>query len=362
MVALAGPVQNRSDFGIGASNSAPAIDCSDYGSPVDAWLDVTGRAKFGGNKATIWGNRLEPAIRQAYVDKHAVRVHVPKESLFHADLPFIRATPDGIVLDAHGAWAFVGPQCKNVGLRQAPLWADGALPNDYLIQGVVEMAVTNLDRIDFYVLIGGQDDREVTLWRDAALEADVLEALTDFWGYVERDEQPPITGSKKLRAHLAAQVTKSQVIEATPADVEVLERWREIARQMKSLKSEENRIRNVVLAELVKRGGNKMSSPLGTIAVPNASRKTKWKDVAGDLARVSSTIDSIDGELLAIALTTTDEQLRERLTGLRAAITIATSDVGNYAQAVTRHTNITPAGPRRPQDWTKNLDEETDDE
>jgi predicted phage-related endonuclease len=362
MVAVATPVQNRSDFGIGASGAAAAIDCSDYGSPVDAWLDVTGRAKFAGNKATEWGNRLEPVIRQTYCTKHGVTVHVPKESLFHVDLPFVRATPDGIVLDPHGAWSYVGPQCKNVGLRQAPLWADGALPNDYLIQGVTEMAVTNLDRIDFYVLIGGQDDREVTLWRDAELEAEVLEALTDFWGFVERDEQPPITGSKKLRAHLAGLVTKAAVIEATPADIAVLERWREIARQAKALEAEEKKIRNIVLAELVKRGGNKMSSPLGMIAVPNGTRKTRWKEVAGDLARMSSTLDGVDGELLAIAMTTADEQLRDRLTGLRTAIALNLGDVGGFAQSVTRHTNVNPAGPRRPNDWTKNLDEENDDE
>jgi hypothetical protein len=71
---------------------------------------------------------------------------------------------------------------KNVGLRMAPAWADNTIPVDYLIQGVVEMAVTGLPRIDFAVLIGGQQYEERTLWRDAELEADVVEQLVDVLG------------------------------------------------------------------------------------------------------------------------------------------------------------------------------------
>jgi predicted phage-related endonuclease len=244
-------------------------------------------------------------------------------------------------------------------MRMAPLWEGGALPNDYLIQGVVEMAVTNLDRIDFYVLIGGQDDREVTLWRDAELEADVLEALTEFWGFVERDEMPPITGSRKLRDYLAGQVKRKAVIEATPADMVLLERWRELARQAKAIKRDEDEIRNHVLAILVERDGNKLAAALGDITLGN-KKNTRWKDVAADLFAVRDTLERLDRELGALRVGAPDTIIK-RIDVLRAGLEIA-HGVGTPAEIVARHTTTGKPSPRRPNHWTANPDDEDTDE
>src|SRR5690349_21449797 len=102
------PPQERTDRGVGASSAAAAGGVSEYRSPLDAWLEATGRvAPFSGNERTRWGQVLEPVIRAHYVELHAVTVHVPPESLFHPEHDFIRATPDGIVIGPDDVWQFV---------------------------------------------------------------------------------------------------------------------------------------------------------------------------------------------------------------------------------------------------------------
>lgn len=360
--ALPGPQQTRAKGGVGASESAGAIDCSDYSGPLDVWLTLTGRAKpFEGNKATEWGNRLEQVIRQTYVTKHQVDVYVPPTSLWHPELPFVKAMPDGIVLDTAGAWSYVGPQCKNVGWRMAPLWDEGATPQDYLIQGVVEMAVTNLPRIDFFVLIGGQDDREVTIWRDAELEADVMQALSEFWKYVESDTQPPITGSKKFRSHILSQIRHKAIVEATPADLVTLMRWRDVVQEKHRLVAEEKLIKNLIAAELAVRGGNKLTSPIGAIAIGNPRRKTAWKEVASVAGQSHRLLGHVTRRLQLLYQEQDLPTVSSEVDKLFAELSVAAANTETYEDIVQRNTSIGDPSVRRPNAWTKDLDDSEGD-
>lgn len=357
------PAQERTDRGVGASSAAAAIGVSDYRRPIDAWLEATGRAaSFEGNEKTRWGQALEPVIRAHYVEKNGVAVHVPPTSLFHRELPFVRATPDGIVLDARGEWLFVGPQVKNVGLRQAPNWADGNTPADYLIQGVVEMAVCDLPRIDFAVLIGGQEYREVTIERDEELEAEVIDGLRSFWRLVETDTQPVIDDSKSWRSFLLKQIKRRVTITASEDAERCIARWREVAREIKSLKSEEQTLKNLVCAELAAANANAMKSSLGNISIGNPRKKTKWKAVVEQVRPLATTLALVERELTA--LLTQRCSMAEavlRIEDLRDQLRLATG-LTSVDALITRNTTLGDPSPRRPNDWTKDVGLADDDE
>jgi putative phage-type endonuclease len=351
---MSGPEQVRSARGVGASEAAAAIGVSDYATPLDAWLVSTGRAKgFEGNEATEWGHILEPVIRAKYVERHGVTVWVPPSSLFHGAHAFIRATPDGIVVDDAGAWLWVGPQVKNVGLRMAPAWEEGGIPTDYLIQGVVEIAVTDLPRIDFAVLVGGQHYREATLERDPELEADVLEQLVAFWHCVETDTQPAIDHSKKFRTHALARIKRALAVEASPAARADIERWREVAVQIKALKLEEATLKNRIVAELAAANANKLLSPLGTISVGSPVRKTAWKQVAEDMRPLVTTLQLLDRDLAGLADLPMAARA-ERLEDIRRRLQLA-ANLNGYAESVARHTTTNDPRVTRPRDWTKGM-------
>lgn len=357
---VSGPEQTRSEGGIGASQAAAAIGVSEYRTPVDEWLVVTGRAPaFEGNEATEWGHILEPVIRAKYVTKNSVSVYVPPSSIWHADLPWLKATPDGIVI-ADGCWQHVGPQVKNVGLRQSFAWTDG-VPTDYLIQGVVEMAVTDLPRIDFAVLIGGQEYREFTVHRDAELEATVLEGLEAFWHLVTTDTQPEVDASARLKTHLLGQMRKRGTCTAGPIDAATIARWRQVVVQMAALKSEEKVLKNRVLAAMVGADAARMSSELGPISIGNPKRKVAWKAIAEDLRPLLATMRTLDRELAKLADDLGGPALAEKVEGLRVQLQLVDS-LHDYEALVARHTAMGEASINRPRNWTKDVGSDADEE
>lgn len=358
------PPQQLTHRGVGASGAAPAIGVSDYQTRLDAWLVATGRAKpFEGNEQTWWGQALEPLIRGHYVELHGVTVFVPPESIFHSEHPFIRATPDGIVLGLDGSWQYCAPQVKNIGLRMVPAWADNTIPVDYLIQGVVEMAVTNLPRIDFAVLMGGQHYEERTLYRDAELEADVIEQLVAFWKLVETDTQPEIDESRAFRSHVLAQIKRKAVVDASAAAIADLERWREVVVQMAKLKREEAVIKNRVVAELAAANANKLKSPIGEVTIGNPIKKTSWKDVAHAARPTINALPQLERELIALrADVLVDEGVvgtacAQRIDALRAQLRLL-SGMDGFEALVAAHTAIHDPRVNRPRAWTAGTDDE----
>ena len=58
-----------------------------------------------------------------------------------------------------------------------------------------QLAVTGKQAADVAVLIGGQELQVFRIERDEALIEQLIALEQQFWGYVERDQQPPADGS-----------------------------------------------------------------------------------------------------------------------------------------------------------------------
>ena len=158
--------------GLGASMAAACLGVSPYLSPIGAWLRLKGRTPDTAGPQAEWGNILEPVVRGYYAARHGLSVGdersptilVPTHSMYRADLPWLRATPDGIVREwvtPPSAWtpSDDGPvpsppywrnrhlvQVKTCDQRLRWHWGlnprTPSAPPHYRIQAVVEMAVT----------------------------------------------------------------------------------------------------------------------------------------------------------------------------------------------------------------------------
>jgi len=280
-------------------------------------------------------------------------VYVPPTSIWHADLQWLKATPDGIVI-ADGCWLHVGPQVKNVGLRQSFAWADG-VPTDYLIQGVVEMAVCDLPRIDFAVLIGGQEYREFTIHRDRELEATVLEGPEAFRHPGQTDPQPEVDASARLKTHLLGRLNKRTSVQATTTDAAVIEQWRDLVVRMAVLKRDEKVIKNRLLARMVGAEAGRIDSLLGPITVGSGKRKTAWKAIAESLRPLLATVRQLEGELADLAERASAcgaLGITERVAKLLPQIALV-GELHNYEALVARHTAMGEASVNRPRSWSK---------
>lgn len=272
-------------FGIGASEIAAIAGLNPYASPWDVWLRKTGQAlDEAENEAMEWGHRLEPAIRQKYVDQTGAVVYVPPESLYHAEHAWARATPDGVVLNAAGRWQHL-LQCKNVGGWVEKSWSD-APPIYVQLQEQWEMYVTGMARADVAALIGGNRFQVYTVHREQRIIDDLVTIATDFWRKVETRTAPPVDDSDACREHFERQYAKSNAVELV-ADGEletVFRRWHRQTIAEKRLKKQIERSRNLVRKALAEAQADRITSSHGMATLVRSeateTADTDWKLIA----------------------------------------------------------------------------------
>ena len=165
--------------GISASEMAAIVGLDPYRSPIDVFLDKTGRAApFAGNERTHWGNLLEDPIRNDYATRRGLLVTVPG-TLDHPTLPWAKATPDGVCYMPDSAYPCRGLEIKTHSFRVAHLYGEPGtdeVPSHELIQCMWNMFVTGLDVWDLVSFIDGQpadyvirrDDELIDTLRDRA--------------------------------------------------------------------------------------------------------------------------------------------------------------------------------------------------
>lgn len=286
--------QRRADR-LGASDAPVVLGFVPTKGPINTWLRITGRQKDDTqNDAMMFGTAYEPIIRGHYVNRMGCRVWVPAESLLHPSLPFLQATPDGIVIrqDAPDVadltqrehWSH-GLEVKAPRARQRQEWGDEdsqLVPQHVVVQVVVQMSVLDLPFVDIAVECD-RDYIQRRVHRDRDLEDDVLTALDEFWGYVKRDIPPPVDSTESYADYLKGKLAKAaQIIEATPAMERVVEDWADAEVKLKQAKDKCDLLKNTVMAELVAHDAVKMKTTRGPIVMQSGRVTYDDKSLAQD--------------------------------------------------------------------------------
>lgn len=241
--------QTLGRHGIGASEAAAALGMDPWRSKIRLWMELVGEAEREPVGAPgEWGVILEPVVRAYYAKQHGCTVLVPPASLYHPVMPWLRATPDGMVDirldgwindedDHHVDWSQPIPSGQRPRLVQVkcPTWRTGWMwgspkartcPPHYRVQAAVEMAVTGLPEVDFAVLVGGSEYLEVTVKHSPEFEAVILADLADFWDLVQTKTPPPVDDARDWRRYFADRLPKQRIEITAHAEVEeLMDRW-----------------------------------------------------------------------------------------------------------------------------------------
>ena len=194
--------------GIGSSDAAAAVGLNPYQSRLELWMEKTGRAPTappgdGGAddlSPMYWGSLLEPIVAAHYTRRTGNRVRRINAVLQHPDHPWMLANIDREVMGATDVQLL---ECKTAGIQGAWLWRDG-VPEYVQLQVQHQLAVTGKQAADVAVLLGGQELQIFRVVRDEELIAQLITLEREFWGYVERDQQPPADGSDSADRALRA--------------------------------------------------------------------------------------------------------------------------------------------------------------
>ncbi len=187
--------------GIGASEVAVLFGLApeSWGSPYKLWAEKTGRLERPEMEGEWlkWGHKLEPVIAAEYEERTGRGLWDgggPYVVAIDPVLSILRCTPDRWVVRADGMPGNGLLQIKNAGWYMAHDWDDG-IPEHIKVQEQTEMACTSLMWASVACLMGGNQFRSIDMHRSDSFIGEIRDHVDWFWGYVRRDQPPPIDGS-----------------------------------------------------------------------------------------------------------------------------------------------------------------------
>lgn len=176
---------------IGGSDAAAICGISPWQTPLEAYLKITGQLAIQDSPQMEWGRRLEPVVRQKYIEATGRKVFYnenPKKfgvEFQHPEYSFIQGSLDGLS-ESHEESRVL--EIKTARSRDA--WIDG-VPEYYQCQIAHYLACTGLDRADVAVLFGASDFEIFELERDQELIDLLIGAEVEFWNKHVLPMNPP---------------------------------------------------------------------------------------------------------------------------------------------------------------------------
>lgn len=189
---------NWRNQGIGSSDVGSVMSLNPHKSGMEVWREKAGKKSGQTNRSdnanTARGKQYEPFVRSLYSNLTGWPL-VPLCAV-HDEVSWARVSLDGIRDDHRFIVEIKCPRSHNwIKMREA------GTPHDYWkAQVAYQLWVTGAPLA--HILVYDADDPDLTrppgdrlmvfeYERDHAFERAMVDALTEFWGYVERKEEPP---------------------------------------------------------------------------------------------------------------------------------------------------------------------------
>jgi len=191
---------NREQFieerrsGLGGSDIGAILGLSRYKTPVQVWLEKTGRADDQESSLQMrFGSFAEDFVASEYEKRTGCQVEKYAPMLRHPTAPLIGhvdrlVVPDGVnVLSCRSEIRTdTGLECKTASAYEvsSPDWGEEGtdqVPPAYLVQCAAYMALTGCPRWDLAVLFGNQEFRIYRLLRDRELEDEIIARASEWW-------------------------------------------------------------------------------------------------------------------------------------------------------------------------------------
>lgn len=235
--------------GIGASEVASLVGLNPYDGPMGLWLKKRGLIEQEPHEQAEWGNLLEPVIAERWARDHDAMI-VKGTTVRHPVNKHVLATPDYLVLEPDAVL-----EAKTAGHRMAHHWGGGGdeIPEAYLVQVQLQLAVTMRPVWKLAALIGGQDYREFEGEGDAELQAGLMDAIETFWtNHVEADEPPAVDASEATRRWLASKYPRvvKDYRAANNGEINYARSYARISAQIKKLEKEKDEIKAALCATI----------------------------------------------------------------------------------------------------------------
>ena len=194
--------------GIGASEASAIVGCNPYMSNIDLWKIKTGRkqaADISSSAHVAYGHAAEGPLRELFAldyPQYEVTYGGAYDMVRHPQYPWLFATLDGRLKERETGrlGVYEGKTTEILRSLAKEKWRDG-IPQNYYVQNLHQLLATTWDFAVLHAQLKRVWDgnvkctRQIYLIERTEVQDDLdylLEEEIKFWGYVQRDEMPPL--------------------------------------------------------------------------------------------------------------------------------------------------------------------------
>ena len=209
--------------GIGGSDVAAIFGLSPYKSAYELYLEKRGEAppNEAESSAMLWGQLLEPVVRQYYSETTGRVVMQPESLIRHPKHDWMIANLDGFVADHKRIYE---GKCARTDMGWGAA-GSSEIPDHYTLQVQHYLCVTGYEVADVQVLIAGSDARLYEVPADRELHQLIIDSGELFWDRVIKGQAPEPDYSRESDRDLLKRLyssTHDEIQYAGPAE----ESWR----------------------------------------------------------------------------------------------------------------------------------------
>lgn len=285
--------------GLGGSDIGAILGLSKYRSPVQVWLEKTGRES--GPDETLqmrFGTYAEQFVADEYTAATGRRVQRYNAMLRHPNYPMVIGHVDRLVVPGGAKVASHRGEirtdrlleCKTASAfaaSDAAEWGPAGtdqIPTSYLVQVTTYKALTGCQFSDLAVLFGNQELRVYHMTRDLDLEEELLRRAAEWWRqHVENDIAPEPQSEADVR--LLYPQDNQQQIDADEDIYRAFAQLVHVKEQMKALEADEQAARDALTAYMGEAAVLRyQGATLCTYKAARSSTKTDWKAAAKELS------------------------------------------------------------------------------
>lgn len=280
--------------GLGGSDIGAILGLSKYRSPVEVWLEKTGRSPGADETLQMrFGTYAEQFVADEYTAATGRRVQRYNAMLRHPDYPMVighvdrLVIPDGAKVASHRGEIRTDRllECKTASAfaaSDASEWGPGGtdqIPTSYLVQVSTYEALTGCQYADLAVLFGNQELRVYHMTRDIDLEHELLRRAAEWWRmHVEADVAPEPQSEADVR--LLYPQDSQREIEADDEIACVCAELADLKSRIKALEDDEQKARDTLTAYMGAAAVLRWNGQtLATYKTARPSSRTDWKAV-----------------------------------------------------------------------------------
>jgi len=256
---------NNQDFAsmraqcLGGSDIGAILGLSKWRSPVDVWMEKTGRHVHTLNSLPLrFGSFAESFIASEYEQATNTSLVIHEPAIIHPQYTYLQGHIDRFVCsgplfnESGHLQASKVLECKTANVFSQSEWGDmgtDQVPMPYLVQCLWYLMLTGLEQADLAVLLGNADFRIYEIHRDWELEEMLLDKAIHFWEkHVLEDRSPPAKTESDLR-NLFPRSTGKQV-EASSNSCDLIKKLKELNQQINHFEEEVSVIKQNIMMQM----------------------------------------------------------------------------------------------------------------